>query len=1526
MRRVITAVLCAMILSIFLPGTGNKARAATIVPGTSPAAVIALAREQVGYIEKKNNSNLYDKTANQGGNNYTKFAYEIDKKHPDFYWGSKNGATGWCDIFVDWLFIEAYGFEKACALTGQGGSNRGGAAPTYSYKYYKSKGQAGSTPRIGAQIFYNEGGSCTHTGLVVDLDEKNIYAIDGNWGNKVSLRTISRSNTSYIYGFGYPGYEDESTVLLPVEGIELNRSEYSLNMVETVTLAVNVSPTGASKAVNWTSSDSAVATVNESGVVTPHGIGTTIITATSRSNPEISSQCRITTYYEQKGGTLRFNGIKYPHIYAMGKGMTWQGSVEADVDLASITITLYTFRGKYTQNINIPAGTKKYTMKSAGDSLFKNLSAGQFWLQITATDVMERKIGFSNACEAKNGISSHTMWDCNNSYMRPSLMASRERNGHKYELYKFTSKIWEVAKAFSEEKGGHLVTIADAGENDFVCNFVTSNDPKKEMDFVYTGGYYTSAGWKWVDGTPFSYHQWRGDAAADGSLQYTPVSSLCRASQKVWGKATNTEMSYFIVEYDPQPVTGITVNGDTEVTVDETIRVSASVFPANAYNRNIQWSSTDSSIATVDQTGVVAGKNEGDVVIRATATDGSGVSGQYSLHVRHKPIHVTGIQLEAAGYLYSNANTLVIRPGQSFTLSSRITPEEADEQGVSYQTSNTEIATVDDYSGEVTAIAEGSCELMAVSYDGGYSSMLTLIVINPQVMSHAEFLQAEDGEIVSVETYVQDRQARTNGTVNVYAQSVDGAYYIHNMACADGDMALLTAGKKIRVIGTKATDRERAEILNAQFEYVEAEPFIAEPADVTKLLYKDSIETYMSAKVSFKGLKAFPSYDMEADEECEFLYGEDGHGSHAANSDLYFNVEREGYVYTFIVESSLRNNSTEVYRMVENLQIDQALEGEGYLYWDYGPVVHVTRLQILPPIGSCGENARWEYADGTLTIRGSGAMADYGYNDWMDRPWECYKYDITNIIIENGITSIGQSAFAYIPLTRSVSIPQSVTQIGAKAFYLTPALTQVDLPENLTSIGDEAFLQGGIRQVILPRSVAAVGRNVWKETPVARFEVDENNPYFRSEEGVLFSRDGSRMICLPPQRVGNYTVPAGTREIGSYAFNGCEHIQGVTLPGTVTEIGEYAFASCERLQTVFIPESVNSIGTGIVAGDPFVKILGHAGSTAESYATDNGIAYQTVIAMEDMQDGLIELKTGESREVSVRIIPENSTIQTKYVEETDNEVCTVDAEGKITAKGNGNTAVTAFSAENPEKHATAHIWVHDDINFEYEAALERNGIIQLSFLNNAVHTDLISGWELNWEKDEGHDYNLVSATTTDGGAYGLQTRTGARKIALEANGNIIPADTGIVIRLAPKNPDEMWGKTEVFRFDIRLCYAGIACSRAGKVLAIQLTYPRKQNPMTDPDFVVPEKTVTIGMEAFYGIAAERIRLGEKVCEIGDSAFGNCSNLKEIYIPEGCDSIAATAFRGVMGLTIYGVEGSYAEWYASNYGYEFAPVE
>lgn len=186
-------------------------------PGCSPDAVIAVAIGELGYHEKASNAALDDKAANSGSGNFTKYARDFDQKYPNWYNGKKNGYA-WCDMFTDWCFLTAYGYENALRLLCQP-ERSAGAGCTYSLQYYRNKGQFHTdNPQRGDQIFFGTSlSNSTHTGLVEKVEGGCVYTIEGNSSDQVCRRRYALTD-SCILGYGRPEYDSvPATPIAPTE-------------------------------------------------------------------------------------------------------------------------------------------------------------------------------------------------------------------------------------------------------------------------------------------------------------------------------------------------------------------------------------------------------------------------------------------------------------------------------------------------------------------------------------------------------------------------------------------------------------------------------------------------------------------------------------------------------------------------------------------------------------------------------------------------------------------------------------------------------------------------------------------------------------------------------------------------------------------------------------------------------------------------------------------------------------------------------------------------------------------------------------------------------------------------------------------------------------------------------------------------------------------------------------------------------------------------------------------------------------
>lgn len=214
------------------------------------------------------------------------------------------------------------------------------------------------------------------------------------------------------------------------------------------------------------------------------------------------------------------------------------------------------------------------------------------------------------------------------------------------------------------------------------------------------------------------------------------------------------------------------------------------------------------------------------------------------------------------------------------------------------------------------------------------------------VMSYEEYMAADLDTEVTIETYVQAKQSWWEDTATIYTQSPEGAYFVYNMACSQEDYDKLEVGTKIRVTGYKAEWSGEIEIMDGTFEFVEGgDTYVAEPIDVSELLASEELIDHQNQKVTFTGMTVEAAGQDDSGADVAYLYNWDGSGTDG--DDLYFNASYNGNTYTFVIESYLCDNTTEVYEAVKNLEIGQTIDMEGFLYWYEGVNPHITSVTVV---------------------------------------------------------------------------------------------------------------------------------------------------------------------------------------------------------------------------------------------------------------------------------------------------------------------------------------------------------------------------------------------------------------------------------------------------------------------------------------------------------------------------------------------------------------------------------------------------
>ena len=315
--------------------------------------------------------------------------------------------------------------------------------------------------------------------------------------------------------------------------------------------------------------------------------------------------------------------------------------------------------------------------------------------------------------------------------------------------------------------------------------------------------------------------------------------------------------------------------------------------------------------------------------------------------------------------------------------------------------------------------------------------------------------------------------------------------------------------------------------------------------------------------------------------------------------------------------------------------------------------------------GSCGDNVTWKLEAGILTISGSGEMTH--------APWLEQKYDITEVIIEEGVTSVCDGAFED-SIIYYATIPASVTKLGERAFANCTCLERLyfhgDLPEMEFAcfsdtyalayypVGNTTYPSFDIPQThiycypVVYDTHGTWGDNItWEyEDGVLTFSgVGEMKDTYVNKTGswLLYDRKATKVVVeegitalasdmlrgftkvtavsLPEGlvKIGNaafewcfaletINIPSTVKEIGMASFNGCYKIKEIVLPDGLESISNIAFIDCKTLETISIPSSVNFIGDRIFEACPALKTIYFYGDAPEDTPTSFGNVTATV--------------------------------------------------------------------------------------------------------------------------------------------------------------------------------------------------------------------------------------------------------------------------------------------------------------------------
>lgn len=263
--------------------------------------------------------------------------------------------------------------------------------------------------------------------------------------------------------------------------------------------------------------------------------------------------------------------------------------------------------------------------------------------------------------------------------------------------------------------------------------------------------------------------------------------------------------------------------------------------------------------------------------------------------------------------------------------------------------------------------------------------------------------------------------------------------------------------------------------------------------------------------------------------------------------------------------------------------------------------------------GMCGKKLTYVLdSDGVLTISGNGEM--YNYNSGNQAPWKDYRSSIKKVLIDEGVTSVGEQAFWNCKNLEEAVLPESLKVIGKNSFYLCASLKEISLQENISSIGNMAFKGTALSTIVYSGDKETfgsinIGSNNEPFTDAAieyeEEEIIESGVCGRTVEWVLY--ESGKLKVTGNGAMYNYNsgkpspwyqyaaqiesieIQEGITIIGEQAFRNCINIESISLPKSVTEIKKNAFIGCKNLSEVEMKNQNVEVNTNAFMGTAYKK-------------------------------------------------------------------------------------------------------------------------------------------------------------------------------------------------------------------------------------------------------------------------------------------------------------------------------------------------
>jgi len=486
---------------------------------------------------------------------------------------------------------------------------------------------------------------------------------------------------------------------------------------------------------------------------------------------------------------------------------------------------------------------------------------------------------------------------------------------------------------------------------------------------------------------------------------------------------------------------------------------------------------------------------------------------------------------------------------------------------------------------------------------------------------------------------------------------------------------------------------------------------------------------------------------------------------------------------------------------------------------------------------------------------------------------DAFNKNVTGVTIPNTVKYIGTDAFAGCIGLKSIELPDSVESIGTRAFVNCQSLETLIIGSGLKTVADNAFSLHNTNQY----------------TGLKEFIIDEENPYYSSQDGVWFNKDKTTLIKYPYENERKvYEIPEGVETIAEEAFHDCIYIRKIVFPSTMKTVKSGAFSSADKLSEIVLNDGLEVIDGGFGQTDlrtlqfpESVTKSGRFGSTTLKYIAVPESHTGSVNFMFSHDVVSIYLPKGVN-EFGHQAFDYTYKLTDIYYAGTQEEFANIP---------NCGCEPTADNCNRPEAIATIH--------YNHTHTLDRYYVVKAATPESKGVADhaCVCGYSVR-EEYEYEPNSIIEGYCGHDMMWNFDFETGA--LTVSGEGDMY----------------DYWDITEFPWYGIKDRIKTVEISEG--ITSISEYAFENCNGITE--MIFPESVTTIGDYAFSGCSGiEKIDLHENIVSIGENTFAGCSGMKEFYVSKNLETFSEKYLKGLTNLEKLYVDYDHPTYYTDDFG-------